>query len=136
MMKIVERAALLIEDKLATGCAGYGEGVRAEVTIDHAAELLRRHRRVDLRLQGLHLKIGLLKFERRLLQLLISALELLSCALDPRIFCFELLNLYFKRPNYFVVAFALLAQLAHLTSDFLHRGGVSGVAVGSPSQAG
>ena len=83
MMKIVERAALLVEDELAAGCARYGEGVRAEVAIDHAAELPRRHRRVNLGLQSLHLLIGLLKLERRFLQLLIGALQLLRGGLDP-----------------------------------------------------
>src|SRR5208283_4356907 len=121
--KIVERPALLIEDELAAGRAGYGEGVRAEVTIDHAAELPRWHRRVDLRLQGLNLQVGLLKFERGLLQLLIGALQLLGSALDPRIFRFELLDFALERANLFAVVLALLAELTHFAPDFLHRGG-------------
>ena len=82
MMEIVERAALLVEDKLAARRAGYGKCVRAEVAIDHAAKLRLRHRGFDLGLQRLHLQVGLLKLERGLLQSLIGVLQLLGGSFD------------------------------------------------------
>ena len=135
MMETVERAALLVVDKLAAGCAGHGEGVRAKVSIEDAGELCRRDRRFDLGLQGFHLLIGLLELERGLLQLLIGALQLLCGGLDPRVLRLELLDLYLERTNYGAVAFAILAQLAHLGSDFLESGCVGGVAVGRARHA-
>ena len=82
-MKVVKGAALLVIDKVAAGRARYGERMRSEVSIDHICRTPRRHRRVDLGLQSLHLLIGLLKFQRGLLQLLIGTLQLLRGGLDP-----------------------------------------------------
>ena len=134
MMKVVERPALLVIDEVAAGGSGHRERVRSEVSLDGVAELWRRDRRIDLRLQRLHLQVGLLKLERGLLQLLIGALKLLGGGLDLRILGFKLLDLYFERANYFAVALALLAHLAHLGSDFLERGRGVCVAVGCPRQ--
>src|SRR5579872_1121108 len=104
MMEIVERAALLVEDKLTARRAGYRKCVRAQVTIDNGSELRRRDRRVDLGLQSLHLQVGLLKCERGRLQLLIGALQLLRGGLDPRVFGLELLDLDLERENDLAVA--------------------------------